>query len=220
MAETREKPVIFSAEMVRAILAGTKIQTRRVVKPQPPEGTTKLFGPELYSPAVEDRDGELRDGPEAFGVYTDDGEWGVKCPYQPGGHLWVRETWCEYGKGKAIYRADYDRFTPISDGIGGPWKPSIFMPRWASRITLEVTHVQVERLREISAVDAIAEVEHRPGHKGLYARYSDDGEWTGQPLKSFMNLWMSINGKKHPWSSNPWVFCYTFRRLEEAGNDV
>lgn len=229
--QTKERPILFSAPMVRAILDGSKTQTRRVVKPQPDDGAV-LHGPEYYEPTAEDRYGNEFPGKEIFGVYDDMGEWGIKCPYEVGMTLWVRETWCEYGKKTAIYRADYQQnLTPISDGIGGPWKPSIFMPRWASRITLEITGVRVERVQSISEEDAAAEgvevdvFDQTIGTRNYskpdawfihWGTITDPGVYRDLEVlhrESFRTLWDSINGKKHPWESNCWVWIFEFQRV-------
>jgi len=187
----KERPILFSAQMVRAILQGRKTQTRRIVKGLP------------YAPL-------------AFAEFTaadPSGFWGfghannpihcIHCPYgETGDRLWVRETHCKYGGG-FIYRADYGNLTPISDGVGGPWKPSIHMPRVASRIALEITGVRVERLDDISEADAIAE-----GCQcaGVPASLTNRG--------AFAKLWESINGPES-WAANPLVWVVEFRRCEQ-----
>ena len=188
----RERPILFSAPMVKAILAGRKTQTRRVVKcPNP--------APEIAS----------------LGALWEHGQ--LQCPYGvPGDRLWVRETWQQVtptGNGqwhtvdtvcdglphrRLLYAADADRDEPPR------WRPSIFMPRWASRITLEVTSVRVKRLQEISDDDAHAEgftlMPPLPPGRKPHVRY-------------FRCLWDEINGKTHPWKSNPWVWAIEFRRI-------
>ena len=133
----KERPILFSGPMIRALLAGTKTQTRRIVKPQP---KNRL----VYALDWYDADG-VHPGVK------------VKCPYGRGGDLlWVRETFFpRLQNTAAIYRAD----SP-DDGMAemyGGWKPSIFMPRTLSRLTLEVTNVRAERLHDISEEDAKAE---------------------------------------------------------------
>jgi hypothetical protein len=203
----RERPIIFSAPMVRAILDGSKSQTRRVVK----WPTWAQPHPEVFA-----RD--LRDGQEVWYVPGDDQPSKVmRCPFgQPGDQLWARETFaivprtayrCSEGVQQtlrpdddhdaAIYREGWTR----SRG-GFRWRPSIHMPRWASRITLEVTGVRVERLQDISEKDANAEgVKHSlhlPG--GRFAR------------ENFAHLWWTIHGDES-WEANPWVWVVEFRRL-------
>lgn len=199
----RERPIIFSGAMVRAILEGRKSQTRRVVKPQPAD-----------YPAMrpEPRGGRLwifmahSDRP-SYQFATGD----VSCPYGAAGgsRLWVRETWAANphagaaGQPAVFYRAD----GPVGGyPTDGPWRPSIFMPRWASRLLLEVTDVRVQRVQEISADDCVDEGIDPSSIPGVG---SDDA------LRSaFTDLWDSINGKRAPWASNPWVWCVTFRRVE------
>jgi len=243
MTATKEKPILFSGEMVRAILDGRKTQTRRIVKPQPPDYYHKLCGPEHYSPIVVGGDGEVREGPQSLGVYTDDGEWGVKCPYEVGMRLWVREGHllqecvcqaapaamrgnCRYcgGRGETvIYKADA---TCAGDSVCCRYRPSIHMPRWASRITLEITDIRVQRLQEISEEDAAAEgVEstHQRAQSVVDAitsmgfACSLDSRYLGGEsyVKVFRDLWDSINTKPGTrWEDGPWVWCYTFRRVE------
>jgi hypothetical protein len=234
----RERPILFSGEMVREILAGCKTQTRRIVKPQPPRDEfgdhcyASLCGPEWYEPTVVGKDGIEREGKPIFGIYSEDGEWGCKCPYEFGMRLWVRESWCELRRGHyhdygprdrlvdrygpprrngAAYKAD--SFPPNGDSercrieLGYKWTPSIHMPRWACRLELEVTEVRVQRLQEISEEDAKAEgvpqrpIDCRPG-------------WYNREM--FQELWDRINGDKHPWESNPWVWAISFRPLPAA----
>jgi len=188
----KERPIIFSGPMVRAILNGSKTQTRRVAK-LTANGYVKEPG------------GHRR-------WHTADFDARLACRYgQPGDRLWVRETWRHIEGGavydaagglmdshdpETIYRADRPHFP-------GPWRPAIHMPRWASRIALEVTGVRVERLHEISEADAIAEGVnnslHLPG--GRFAR------------ENFAHLWWTINGDGS-WDANPWVWVVDFRRTE------
>ncbi len=215
-----ELPILFSAPMVRALLAGTKTQTRRALKSQPPEDHSRLVcGP--YSPTVIDRHGEEQPGAEVFGVTTDDGDWGLRCPYGgPGDRLWVRETWatrqgCEAGSDKAkhytMYRASGgDPADPMNwHDYGGKWRSPIFMPRWASRLTIEVVGVRVERVQDISETDAIAEGVTKidpaawVGTKGNF--YSD-------PRLAYRDLYESINGAGS-WDKNPYVWVVEFRRI-------
>jgi hypothetical protein len=181
-----EKPILFSTEMVRAILDNRKTQTRRVVMPQPHEGST-ILGPDYYEPIIVGKDGEEKQGKKVFGVYDSEGEWGVKVSYEVGDILWVRETLlaekyaCNDWNG-LNYAADNDSVDAIiptdwyppansirthreeGDNIpfcGFNWYtakiPSIFMPRWAARLFLRVENVRAERVQEISAEDVEAE---------------------------------------------------------------
>jgi hypothetical protein len=188
----KSRPIIFSGPMVRAILADNKTQTRRVVKhsrdmefdPQDPH-----YGPYWLSYAAGDAMGE---------------DAKVRCPYgQPGDRLWVRETFMPmpHLNAKAFYRAT-DRL------VGGKWKPSIFMPRELSRITLEVLAVRVERLQSITEEDAWEE--------GI-DKIAAENDWLdGNPdqgRQNFKLLWESINGVGS-WDLNPWVWVVEFRRVE------
>lgn len=181
-----ERPILFSAQMVRAILAGAKTQTRRVVKDRHIDAAP----------------------PACFFQWLRE-----RCPYgQPGDRLWVREAYmhepADYcweasvsipcRPAFTVYRADYPESRP-----GEGWKPSIHMPRALSRITLEVTAVRVERLHDISDEDALAEGVY-PTRTGLYP---------GAPRAEFRALWESINGLES-WDANPWVWVVEFRRMQ------
>jgi hypothetical protein len=122
----------------------------------------------------------------------------IRCPYgYPGDRLWVRETWkpCFDDKSGTQYRAD-------ERGCTGPWRPSIFMQRKRSRITLEIAEVRVERVQDISPDDCVAE--------GVTVYGSTD---SGDLRQAYAELWDSINGKTYPWASNPWVWAIHFSRL-------
>lgn len=196
----KERQILFSAPMVQALLAGTKTQTRRVVKPQPPDWVTcyneRLMDTHFW--CEHDRDDDsMRHWPSY--------EHGLRCPYgQPGDRLWVRETWQETNApdqdGRTlVYRADYPDVTARE--CFGPWTPSIYMPRRASRITLEVTDVRVERLQEISERDAFAEGIN--GEKLFRAQ--------GYAPLAYQRIWEQINGAGS-WEANPWVWVIGFRR--------
>jgi hypothetical protein len=216
-----EKPILFSGPMVRAILDGRKTQTRRVIKPQP-EICTDLPGKAWYQ----------RNRRKLWCDYTHE-QFLELCPYGTvGTNLWVRETWAQayqYEPNEicllrdsssdyaekckvALYRATYDG----PPNAAFKWRPSIHMPRWACRITLEVTDVRVQRLQEISEKDAIAE-----GIEPEYVRaYMSAEEMAGadgrDPWDVFADLWDSINAKRgFSWDSNPWVWAITFKRIGE-----
>ncbi|WP_026346315.1 hypothetical protein [Variovorax atrisoli] len=233
-----ERPILFSAPMVRALLDGTKTQTRRIMKVQPPEGTTSV---EVYH-HPDDRDGRPRfwslgPDPEAHGA-TDylQPNWAYPCPYgQPGDRLWVRESWAEVPRhdpstdeflpwredGRIlVYAADPQwegaRQFLCADGVmrwvkPQRWTPSIHMPRWASRICLEVTGVRVERLQDISEADARAEGAREcdpvSGHEVLLAGPSQRGSF----VLHYRDIWEQINGAGS-WNANPWVWVIEFRR--------
>jgi hypothetical protein len=197
-------PILFKSEMVLAILDGRKTMTRRVVKFNE-AGRVQRFGKQWHI-----------DDPNALQA----------CPYgQPGDRLWVRETWRAeeldgWGEDGIRYRAD-NHFQQIentweaAEKWGGAyrpelkWQPSIFMPRWASRITLEVVSVRVERLQDITHNDAC--VEGAPSEP----KYNDYG--TGSIYKDwFAALWDSINaGRGLGWDVNPWVWVVEFQKVGE-----
>lgn len=200
--------------MVRAILDGTKTQTRRVVKPsrgRPIEflGGGGSDGPDWNNPecwGYEWQDGAsfvtLKADPMEMHQYT------YPCPYgQPGDRLWVRETFCDDWQDTRgiVYRADGGLDGEMADA-GCKWRPSIHMPRAASRITLEVTGVRVERLQDISIPDAMAEgvVETNTNLRGLEPCM----EW----CYAFEDLWQSINGPGS-WDANPWVWVIEFKKV-------
>lgn len=197
-----EKPILFSGPMVRALLAGTKTQTRRIVKPKivTGAGIAGIMG--STGPAF---------GPSPYG--------------EPGDRLWVRETFAK----RQDCKDDTDRARHYlmfkADGgdpkdemnwhdYGGKWTSAIFMPRWASRITLEVTGVRVERLQDISCADAIAE-----GIRPAANSQTIDCD-TPDPRVAYRELWDGINGKKAPWSSNPYVWVLEFKHLPPGRRDL
>lgn len=211
-----ERPILFSGEMVRAILDGTKTQTRRLIKPQP-----EPLSQHLPMPV-----GEIRKWTRAAkkrGHKIIDARAQVlrpRCPYGEGSgnRLWVRETWQSDDHGRVAYKASEDTWpthTRVTDGSGWVnwrWRPSIHMPRLASRITLEVTGVRVERLQDIGEDDAKAEsaecpaIDLYPENCGCYAQPDDvTNRW------HFHLLWDSINANCAPWSSNPWVWVIEFK---------
>lgn len=177
----KERPILFSGEMVRAILEGRKTQTRRVIR----DNLLSRFD-DLNLDSYSDRNPSYETECGQLVLMTD------LCPYgQVGDRLWVRETWayCPY-RDCFFYRADNfseDKFK---------WKPSIHMIRAASRITLEITGVRVERLQDISEEDAIAE-----------------GMNPELPRAKFRFLWESINGKGS-WNLNPWVWVIEFKQTQ------
>jgi len=186
----KERPILFSAPMVRAILDGKKTQTRRVVK--------------LPGYTIEERDNGAPWPHCSTWSHGDDGSPWAACPYgAPGDRLWVRET-LKISKGGdcGLYAAD----DAVATLDRWPWQrrylPSIHMPRWASRITLIVESVRVERLHEIDDAGALAEGV-KPG---------DDMEPTDCPRASFAALWRRINGAES-WAANPYVWVVGFSRV-------
>jgi hypothetical protein len=223
-----DRPILFSAGMVRAILKCEKTQTRRIMKIQP--SPDALVTVEHYHPIVFDRNGDMQPGKEIFGAHWDDGEQGLRCPYgAPGDTLWVRETWADltethgtrwekrdpetglYKRGVEPFvwhRADGEQ-PDIGDGkpMSEPWRPSIHMPRWASRITLRITDIRVERLQDITEDDARAE-----GCDS--AAWEDEaGNGINSYRESFAFLWDQIKGPG-AWDENPWVWAISFERVK------
>lgn len=199
----KERPILFSGPMVRAILEGRKTQTRRVVKPPlSPDHLGQWEPTTIGGTGITDSRGNVV--PEMGVIWHTRTGQVIGCPYgQTGDNLWVRETWADLRPYNGIaYRADVSK-----TGIITKWKPSIFMPRWASRITLEITGVRVERVQEITAMDCISEGIKRSQAWDVHDRATEE-------ICSFLSLWDSINGKKHPWVSNPWVWVISFKRIE------
>jgi hypothetical protein len=221
----KERPILFSAPMVRAILAGTKTQTRRIVKPQPEYDADERW-PGWKWPSHQARSMlEISEIPSA-------------CPYgRRGDRLWVRETHAQFAVGNrsgvapqcVAYRATCDEdggFDYVNNGDEimrlkvTKWTPAIYMPRWASRITLEVTRVRVERLHDITEEDARMEgvTPYVPGHGA-----ATEDELNAEPgLRSprmyrfgFEQVWCDINGSES-WDANPWVWVVEFKRMEAA----
>lgn len=207
-----ELPILFSGPMIIALLDGRKTQTRRVIKPQFPE-VVKRAGFTFFTPErhVSGRDGKGN-------------EWFRKLRYATGDRLWVRETWASHWANDDIKPSeivgDCWSVKYVADGHVLPAKrdgslasndqfrksrPSIFMPRWASRLTLAVTNVRVERLQDISEEDAKAE-----GASAVFATREDGTEAYGHRI-GFHILWNSLNAKRGlGWDKNPWVAAYTF----------
>lgn len=190
----KSRPILFSGPMVRALLDGTKTQTRRIMKPDYCQATEFKTIDELGN---------------AWFVSGFDG-YQFKCPYgQPGDRLWVRETFMDipdHFPGNLHYRASA---TPADEewlkGEGHNWKPSIFMPRSASRVTLEVTGIRVERLNDISEADAKAEGAQPIAHPNFPKLAA------GKYVRGYKQLWESINGPGS-WAHNPFVWVVEFRK--------
>jgi len=222
----KERPILFSGEMVRAILAGTKTQTRRLVRVDDTPITSKDVAANKRQLGIPS---DARNVRFTAGVYLKcDAPAGsmtvsarVECPYgEPGDRLWVRETHalnvpgCEQQRGVS-YRADHQ--DPKGDGPANQmtWRPSIHMPRWASRITLEVTGVRVERLQAITAEDAKAEGVTVPRCSCEACSHTSaicPADATSY-VEGFRDLWCKINGPES-WKANPWVWAVGFRRVE------
>ena len=200
----KERGMIFNAEMVRAILDGRKTQTRRIVKSD-------------CMDIGEKDDGTLWPWRE----HDNGGDYWYPCPFgEVGDRIWVRETFAAglSTKSTLAYRATHKR-EDLEDGFYDTikWTPSIHMPRWASRITLEITGVRVERLQNISETDAEAEgidMEALFDAQDCYDCIADHN-MTGRPTVTgaFKYLWESIYGEES-WKANPWVWVISFKRVE------
>lgn len=180
-----EKPILFSAQMVRAILEGRKTQTRRVIKPQP----------------------EADLDPSTVVAAWDTGFIDEKCPYgETGDHLWIRENfWLDKKTGEMLgYCAEDEE--KYSNNKTVKKTHSIYMPRWASRITLEITDIRVERLQDITQADACAE-------GVLLKSWEACDSFNTTPERQFCKLWKDINGPQS-WDENPFVWVIEFKVLE------
>jgi len=180
----RNKPIIMSAPMVRALLDGTKTQTRRVMKPQP-----------------------IGDMP----ICEDD----LPCPYAPSMYLWVRETWqiferfadcvtIRYRASEGRSHTEFEERRVVAlprDYNTSIWRPSIHMPRWASRLTLEVTDVRAERVQDINDTDIRSEG---------FGLDGDAVAWGADLRGEFSNLWDALHGEQYQWNANPWVWAIAF----------
>lgn len=234
----KERPILFSGPMVRAILEGTKTQTRRVIKPQPVSEGIRSYGEawawnvgkEPWFSGVTEP--QMRSA--SYGLFK-------YCPYgQPGDRLWVRESFQplygpEAGATKPNWKTGYGyqvsypategvrEYHDEDRGLTDRCKPSIHMPRWASRITLEITKVRVERLQDISESDAIAEGIRREknlnGDYGWLPAHEGNWELSNFPRNAFCASWQSINFKRgFGWEKNPWVWVVEFKRVEGRVN--
>ncbi len=219
----KEKPILLNAEMVRAVLDGRKTQTRRIapisqLKIEPYERDMVTWNVQ-FSKAFKGVTGSYSGGrlseSEAKRVIASQ-----FCPFGAvGDRLWVRETFAGHyidddqiqdikdGRDKASdlceYRADYPSGAQALEG----WTPSIHMPRWASRITLEITGVRVERLNSMTESDALAEGCHG-GHDSIPGYM-----YSATPHEHFHHVWQSIYGDDS-WQANPWVWVIEFKRIE------
>ena len=208
-----ERPIIFSGEMVRAILEGRKTQTRRVIKPHPIDSRTDS--------ATHDHALLNWFWADEFGLLGE----AFKCPFGvPGDRLWVRETFVLTNHQQPVYRADFkdkrgDLWTSIADDpTDVKWRSSLYMPRRYSRLTLEITGIRVERLQVISEEDAKAEgVAKTCGHPDLGALLGVGCSH----VEGFAQLWRMIHGIDNPkaWGSNPWVWVIEFKRTDTEVSD-
>lgn len=220
----KERPILFQGAMVRALLAGTKTQTRREINwrrlhkaagmPFPTKCKLAWFNL-IKGWGLDAGDGMMR---------------AVSCPYGAvGDRLWVKETFFDVRpyrnaplfaavKDDSIYRADYEYREPKRRVIGcHHWRPSIFMPRTASRLLLEITAVRVERLRAITEADAKAEgvVPEPENHTAAAVAYIFGAKEFLAHTSAYATLWEQINGRGS-WALNPWVWVIEFRRVTPA----
>jgi hypothetical protein len=218
-------PILFQPPMVRALIAGTKTQTRRLLKPQPPADSGPLTWT-AYHPTKVDRHGEEYPGPLTLGASSEDGSFATPIRITPGDRLWVREAWRADEAVDVLRPRDMSPALPIcyeadrhereSNAVrfkAGKLRPSMFMPRWASRLTLAVTDVRVQRLLEISRDDAIAEGLTQLPASGRWVVERGDqyfGLADHDPRSVYSMLWERINGEGSSFK-NPWVVAYSFR---------
>lgn len=218
MSDHKERPILFTGPLVNAILKSDKTQTRRVIRTE----WWRCLDPE----DPDDRNAAIK-----------------QCPYgQPGDRLWIRETFryvilksdlhysvnYKAGGWKSCKRhgpksLDVTKATSYEGSEAWPWKPSIHMPRWASRLTLAITNVRVERLQDISTNDALAEgvnltpfwMPNELNARPFGEKWWDDFYfWTNYPQLVFQRLWDSLNARRgYPWTSNPWVWVIEFKSL-------
>ncbi|MCF1487529.1 hypothetical protein LZ838_09160 [Pseudomonas sp. AA27] len=215
MSQAKERPILFSGHMVRAILNGQKTVTRREIKPSMRSADSSF---ELHQ--QEDESWRPMHTFDESCMDANGTEHPIVCPYgQPGDRLWVREAWLADAQLDSIAPRDLSQGEPIlypADGSvrqtgcamvsQGRGRPSIHMPRWASRILLEITAVRVELLQDITEEQAEAEGVN-------FLRHVPDADETLTASQLFECLWSSINGDES-WNGNPWVWVVEFKRIE------
>lgn len=232
---TKERPIIFSGPMIRAIIEGCKTQTRRAMKSKWFELCEKYdhlrYNEFNYHKA---EGGRYESGSGPFDPSNQDHQRHA-CSFNPygqvGERLWVREAWrlendtnpngLTVSKYVTADSRDHWRVAPkeflqsYKGELRGRTNSPIHMPRWASRLTLEITDVRVQRLNSISGADA--EAEGIPTHVAEYTFrkcYRDVNERESKRLEYFRDTWEKINGKNHPWEANPWVWAITFKAVK------
>lgn len=198
----KERPILFNGDMVRAILDGRKTQTRRPVKPQP-----EPIPEDVWKDKRVPSERQFWWPSKKAGQMVELRDMALLAPLGTvGDQLWVRETWrMDAYNIAAEYRAST---SALMEHIA-PWKPSIHMPRWASRIDLEITRVWVERVQDITEEDAKREGV-KVGEDRSYS-FAEHGLKYEPHKDAFRDLWQSIYGT---WDANPWVWAYEFRRIK------
>lgn len=242
----KERGIPFNGQMVRSILSGQKTQTRRAVHPQPPscEGrpySGRIFGPEMYEPATYDKHGEMVPGAEIYGIYDEDGEWGVKSPYgQPGDRLWVREAW-RTGKRLDGYRPKQIQELCTEAGYKAGLKPACpikyeadsFYRQWGDNDIEDFgdwgryRHARFMprwaariSLEVVSVrVERLQDISDDDCASEGAKRTHDGGEWGEEGLhEEFESLWETINSPGS-WEANPWVWVIEFKHIPAAQNN-
>lgn len=217
----KERPILFSTDMVNALLDGRKTQTRRIIKPSFPSKQGLIS--EVHSPWNHNESNvwQWQTG-KANVNYSDDER---RCPYgMPGDVLWVREAFRKVAKrndvtGKISYHFIHKAGFWNKDTKG--WKPSIHMPKEACRIRLKITDVRVERLQDISVNDAIQEgyKKFRSGSRNMTSSRIDQEHWEAGAMAWFIRLWKEINGDES-WNENPWLWVVEFEVISTTGKPV
>ncbi|MEZ7136850.1 hypothetical protein [Komagataeibacter sp. SM21] len=238
---TKKFPMPFNTDMMHAILDGRKTQTRRVMKAQPvpfkggvyPGHVAKHAAPYIDAYCSEKKTASNPRGmSNEWCWWTKDDRCGPlvgKCPYIPGDLLWVRETWRTLQKWDCMaprhLMDDIDNIDYAASGymrnplwVWGKNRPSMFMPRWASRLTLRITNVRAERLQDISESDAMAEGAPQYSSSTKIKRpFSPD--WKGHYKRGFQAVWDACYGPEH-WDANPWVWVYDFEVIRGNVDEV
>ena len=233
----KARPMLFNGEMVRALLCGRKTQTRRIIKPQ-----IEPWGKNGYK-----WDGHKPNSKYGAWAYSDPNDiqfcmQGNSLHGQVGDLIWVKETWKPTINDDVCgvtYRAD-DKFIEIEDteeaserwvsvrrpeeqhpsNVEPKWRPSLFMFRWASRLTLRITDVRVEQVQDITEKDAIAEglrIFNKDDANLYYSSAAHEADWELSPVDAYKKLWNSINKN---WGDNPWVWCISFDVINKNINSV
>jgi hypothetical protein len=205
-----EKPILFSTQMIQAILESKKTQTRRIIKPQP---SKRLCAGFVIAGGNKNDIGKVMFS-DSLPVVGKDGAEYIKAPFKPKEILWVRETWFK-NEECLLYKASKYEKTKAYHGRNGwvqiKWRPSIFMPREAARIFLRVTNVRAERLQEISAHECVLE---GIDTGDILLNTPKDGNFAEYAKEQFKRLWDSINAKRgYCWDTNPWVWVIEFERV-------